>query len=265
MLKFFAAACTFLYFVCAGAFGFEMDAKSLSLAQESVQALNNLDFARAERALKELEAKNKDFPITLLGKSMIEWSRYERDKTNPAQAKLFEDTAQESIARIRKWIKNNPPDAYAHMALGGVYGVKGRFELAQKSYLAAYFTGRKGLKHMTLAAQIDPQLYDAYFGEGMYQYYAGTLSSVVKILAKLIVRGDADKGLEFLNLVKDKGRLCADNAKLFLAEIYLESDLYRNPTLAAQYAAELAKKYPKNPYYKTLLAKAKEQSKLIQQ
>jgi tetratricopeptide (TPR) repeat protein len=183
---------------------------------------------------------------------MIDWSRfeYEYEKSNPAKAKIFENTITDALNGIYSWLENNPPDAYAYLALGGIYGVKGRFELANRNYISAYFSGRKGLRYMNKAAKLDPRMYDALLGEGVYQYYAGTLPAVIKILAKIVISGNADKGIEYLNIVKDKGRFSADTAKLLLVEIFIESEKYYNPVLAARYISEIIKKYPKNPLYK---------------
>ncbi|MDR0734154.1 MAG: hypothetical protein LBG16_00250, partial [Elusimicrobiota bacterium] len=247
------SACAALLCCLSGAlFALGMDDQALEWTDESVKAIYNIDFDRAEFFISKLEKANPDFPIALFGRTMIQWSRfeYEYEKSNPAAAKKFEESIISSLNGIQIWLKNNPPDAYAYLALGGVYGVKGRFELANRSYLSAYFSGRKGLKYMDKAAKLNPQMYDAYLGQGVYQYYAGTLPAVVKILAKLVISGNADKGIQYLNLVKDKGRFCADSAKLLLVEIFIESDKYYNPTLAAQYIGEIIKKYPKNPLYK---------------
>jgi tetratricopeptide (TPR) repeat protein len=251
MLKKLFLICT-LGFCALSALGFSMTEEALNWTDGSVRALYNLDFDRAEFFINKLVRENPDFPIALFGQTMIEWSRfeYEYEKSNPEQAKKFEKTINAALDGIQTWLKNNRPDAYAYLALGGVYGVKGRFELANRSFLSAYFSGKKGLKYMNKAAKLDPQMYDAYLGEGVYQYYAGTLPAVVKVLAKLFISGNADKGIEYLNLVKDKGRFSSDSAKLLLVEIAIESDKYYNPPLAARYINEIIKKYPGNPLYK---------------
>jgi Flp pilus assembly protein TadD len=252
MIKKLFLACAALLFICGAGFCFGMTEETLKWTDESVKAIYDLDFERADFYIDKIVKANPDFPIALFGKTMIAWSRFEYkyEKSNAAQAQIFEKNISAALNGIHSWLKNNQPDAYAYLALGGVYGVKGRFELANGSYISAYFTGRKGLKYMNKAAQLDPQMYDAMLGEGIYQYYAGTLPAVVKVLAKLVISGNADKGIEYLNIVKDKGRFSADSAKLLLVEIFIENDRYYNPALAARYIDEIIKKYPKNPLYK---------------
>lgn len=220
-------------------------------ADAGVSAIYNLDLDSAKQQIDQLLIEYPNYPIGLFGRTMIEWSRfeYEFEKSNPAQAVSFKESIDTSIEGINQWLKDNQPDAQAYLALGGVYGVKGRFELANKSFVKAYFSGRKGLKFMNKAAKLDPNMYDAYLGEAVYQYYAGTLPSVVKILAKLVVSGNADKGIEYLNLIMNKGRFSADTAKLLLVEVSIESEKYYNPPLAAQYIEEIRQKYPQNPLY----------------
>lgn len=220
-------------------------------ADAGVKAIYNLDFKTANFYINSLLTAHPNYPIALFGKTMIEWSRfeYEYEKSNPAQALVFENTIDSSIKGIDKWLSQNKPEAQAYLALGGIYGVKARFELANKSYVRAYFSGRKGIKYMNRAAEMDPQMYDAYLGEAVYQYYAGTLPSVVKVLAKLVVNGNAQKGIDYLNMVKEKGRFSADTAKLLLVQIAIESDKYHNPALAQEYINEIRQKYPHNPLF----------------
>ena len=223
----------------------------LSLADAGVRAVYALDFDTARQNIDTLLKKYPNYPLALFGRTMIEWSRfeYEFEKSNPAQAEIFEESISSSIEGIKQWLKDNGDEAQAYMALGGVYGVKARFELANKSYIKAYFSGRKGLKYMNKATKLDPEMYDAYLGEAIYQYYAGTLPAVVKVLAKLVVSGDAQKGIDYLNMIKEKGRFSADTAKLLLVEISIESDKYYNPPLADKYIHEILEKYPNNPLY----------------
>ena len=223
----------------------------LSLADAGVRAVYSLDFDTARQNIETLLKQYPNYPLALFGRTMIEWSRfeYEFEKSNPAQAEVFEKSIAISIEGIKEWLKDNGDEAQAYMALGGVYGVKARFELANKSYIKAYFSGRKGLKYMNKATKLDPEMYDAYLGEAIYQYYAGTLPVVVKVLAKLVVSGDAQKGIDYLNMIKDKGRFSADTAKLLLVEISIESEKYHNPALADKYIHEILEKYPDNPLY----------------
>ena len=230
---------------------FTMSPEYMQKAQSGVQAIYNLDFRTAEENINYILKKDPDYPIALFGKTMIEWARfeYEFEKSNPVQTVIFEQTIATSINGIKEWLKQNPGVAQDYLALGGIYGVKARFELANRKYIKAYFSGKKGIKYMNKAAKLSPQMYDAYLGEAIYQYYAGTLPAVVKVLAKLVGSADAQKGIDYLNLIKDKGKFSADTAKLLLVEISIHNETYYNPPLAAKLIGEVRKKYPQNPLF----------------
>ena len=230
----------------------KIDPFILERADKGVNAIYNLDFNTARTELSALLEKYPNYPLGLFGQIMIEWARYEYEfeKSNKEQAKVFENMIDTSIKGIEDWIKQNGEQAQAYLSLGGIYGVKARFLLANKNYVRAYFTGKKGLKYMNKAVALDPEMYDGYLGQAIYEYYAGTLPAVVKVLAKLVVSGDADKGIDYLNLIKDKGRYSANTAKLLLVEISIQSKKYYNPPLAEQYIKEIIKKCPQNPLFK---------------
>jgi len=230
----------------------KLDPFILEHSDRGINAIYNLDLPAARQELAALLEKYPDYPLGLFGQVVIEWSRYEYEfeKSNKQQAKVFEGMIDTSIKSIEQWIKQNGEEAQAYLSLGGIYGAKARFLLANKHYVRAYFTGKKGLKYMNKAAELDPQIYDALLGQAIYEYYAGTLPSLVKALAKLVVSGDADRGIELLNIIKDKGRYTSNSAKLLLVEIAIQSKKYYNPPLAEQYIKEIIKKYPQNPLFR---------------
>lgn len=241
----------------------KIDPSILEHADKGVNAIYNLDLNTAKTELSAVLKEHPNYPLGLFGKVMIEWARYEYEfeKSNKEQAKVFEEMIDSSISGIETWLKQNGEEAQAYLALGGIYGVKARFLLANRNYVRAYFTGRKGLKYMNKAVELDPKMYDAYLGQAIYEYYAGTLPAVVRVLAKLVISGDAQKGIDYLNLIKDKGRFSANTAKLLLVEIAIQSKTYYNPPLAEQYIKEIIVKYPQNPLFRFVAIIASYQNK----
>ncbi|MDR1683918.1 MAG: hypothetical protein LBR90_00450 [Elusimicrobiota bacterium] len=240
-----------LSLACCHAFAYDLPEEFLKKTDQSVEAIYNLDFDKANKHIEELLEQSPNHPIALFGRVMIAWSRfeYQYEKSDPAQTEIFEQTIKASAKGIREYLEKTGPSAQAYLALGGVYGAKARFDLANHNYVPAYFAARKGIKYMDRAHTLDPQMHDALLGQGLYQYYTGTLPAVIKVLATLVARGNAQKGIEYLNQVKDNGRFAAAAAKLILVEIYLQSDKYYNPPLAARYTAEVMQKYPTNPLF----------------
>lgn len=243
--------CAIIFLAAIFCNSFSMPPDYMQKAQSGVEAIYNLDFDTANENINYILQKDPNYPIALFGITMIEWARfeYEFEKSNPEQTKIFEKAISDSLDGIKEWLKEHEGVAQDYLALGGIYGVKARFELANRKYVKAYFSGKKGIKYMNKAAKLSPEMYDAYLGEAIYQYYAGTLPAVVKVLAKLVGSANAQKGIDYLNLIKDKGKFSADSAKLLLVEISIHNEKYYNPQLAAQLISEVRQKYPQNPLF----------------
>jgi len=229
----------------------QLQADVLKYGGAGIEAVYNLDFAAAQKNIDIAFEKYPNHPYAHFGNMLIAWGRYEYvyEKSSDEQKKIFEDVLAKSIDGINQWLKTHPDDPVAFMSLGGAYGIKSLFAMDNKSWISAYFSGRKGIGYMRDALAADPHFYDAYFGLGMYEYYAGTLPSVVKLLAKIVaVKGDQKKGVRYLTTAMDKGQFTRDSAKLMLVEIYLNrNSAFYNPPLALQYITEVSAKYPANP------------------
>jgi len=118
----------------------------------------------------------------------------------------------------------------------------------QHRWIRAYFDGKKAISNTRKSLKVDPEMYDAYLGLGMYEYYAGTLPGVIKILARLFLSGDAAQGVKYLELCREKGYFNSLAAELLLIEIYTEpGNQFKNPKTAVKWSAELRKLYPFHP------------------
>lgn len=223
----------------------------MAYATEGINGVYSLDFDTADKNIQKVFAEYPDHPFAHFGNAMIAWSRYEYEYelSDDKQRKVFEQILDDSITGIKRWIKKNPDDSNAYMGIGALYGLRAMFTMRNRSWITAYFSGRKAIKNLEKSLEIDPTYYDAYFGLGIYQYYAGTLPSVIKVLAKIVaIKGDPDEGVKQLNLAREKAHFTSDSAKLILIEIQnTRGSKYYNPEKSLQYIRELRAKYPKNP------------------
>ncbi len=220
-------------------------------ATEGINGVYSLDFDTAQKNIELVFQDYPDHPFAHFGNAMIAWSRYEYEYelSDDAQRKVFEKILDDSIAGIKRWIKQNPDDPNAYMGIGALYGLRAMFTMRNRSWITAYFSGRKAIKNLEKSLELDPTYYDAYFGLGIYQYYAGTLPSVIKILAKIVaIKGNPDEGVAQLNLAREKAHFTADSSKLILIEVQnTRGGKYYNPAKSLEYIRELRAKYPKNP------------------
>lgn len=220
-------------------------------ASEGINGVYSLDFDTAEKNIQLVFASYPDHPFAHFGNAMIAWSRYEYEfeTSDDTQRKVFEKILDDSIDGIKRWIKKNPQDPNAYMGIGALYGLRAMFSMRNRSWITAYFSGRKAIKNLEHSLTLDPTYYDAYFGLGIYQYYAGTLPSVIKTLAKIVaIKGDPDAGVAQLNAAREKAVFTSDSAKLILIEIQnTRAGKYYDPHKSLEYIRQLRAKYPNNP------------------
>lgn len=220
------------------------------LSKKGMDAIYAVDIEEAKKDFDLALQKYPNHPFPHFGLAMTEWANLEylEEESDPGLGRNYSALTDKAIAVGRKWIDAHPGDANAYLCLGGMYGLRARLDVLQHHWIKAYFEGRKALLNTRRALKIDPGLYDAYLGLGLYEYYSGTLPGVVKLLASIMMRGDANKGIEYLKLCKDKGYFNARAANLLLIEIYTHhGSPYANPELAVKLSKALLAEAPEQP------------------
>ena len=220
-------------------------------ATVGINGVYSLDFETAQQNIQKVFALYPDHPFAHFGNAMIAWSRYEYEfeTSDDKQRKVFEKILDDSIDGIKRWTKQYPKDANGYMGLGALYGLRALFNMRNRNWITSYFAGRKAISNLEKSLEMDPTYYDAYFGLGVYEYYAGTLPSVIKVLAKVVaIKGDAQEGVDFLNLSREKAHFTADSSKLILIEVQNKRNTpFYAPEKSLQYIRELTQKFPNNP------------------
>ena len=244
--------------VCFAAAGFSPAAAEIKLppdvmqyATTGINGVYTLDFDTANENIQKVFDLYPDHPFAHFGNAMVAWARYEYEfeLSDTKQQKKFEKILDDSIAGIKRWIKQNPDDPNGYMGIGALYGLRAMFSMRTRSWVTAYFSGRKAISNLEKSMKLDPTYYDAYFGLGIYNYFAGTLPNVIKVLAKIVaIKGDVDEGVRQLNIAREKATFTSDSAKLILIEIQnTRGNKYYAPDKSLQYIQELHAKFPANP------------------
>ena len=223
----------------------------MAYATEGINGVYSLDFETAQENIQKVFASYPDHPFAHFGNAMIAWARYEYEfeTSDEKQRKVFEKILDDSIAGIKRWIKKNPNDSNGYMGIGALYGLRAMFNMRNRNWITSHFAGRKAISNLEKSLKLDPTYYDAYFGLGIYEYFAGTLPSVIKMLAKVVaVKGDPATGVGYLNLAREKAHFTGDSAKLILIEVQnrREGPFYA-PEKSLEYIRQLRAKFPKNP------------------
>ena len=223
----------------------------MTYATEGINGVYSLDYPTAQKNIQKVFDEYPDHPFAHFGNAMIAWSRYEYEfeTSDDKQRQVFEGILDDSISGIKRWLKKNPDDPNGYMGIGALYGLRAMFSMRNRSWLTAYFSGRRAISNLEKSLELDPSYYDAFFGLGIYQYFAGTLPNVIKMLAKIVaIKGNPDRGVQFLNMARQKATFTADSAKLILIEVQnTRGSKFYNPQRSLEFIRSLRAKYPTNP------------------
>jgi len=176
------------------------------------------------------------------------------DPHNPSRDAAFTTRADGAIAALDAWTKREPARAEAWFYLGGAYGARAQWRVLRSQTLAAAQDGKRIKQALERAIALDPTLHDAYFGIGLYHYYADVAPVAAKMLRWLFLLpgGDRVEGMREMLRARSAGQLLQSEADYQLHLIYL---WYENQTpRALELLRALRDRHPRNPHFPQLMA-----------
>ena len=177
------------------------------------------------------------------------WWRILLDPESHALDRAFETSVNHAIQTTAAWTVREPDHAEAWFYLGGAYAARVQWRVLRNEKLAAARDGKRIKQALERAVELDPSLDDAYFGIGMYKYYADVAPTALKILRFLLLLpgGDRKEGLEEMLRARNRGRLMQGEADYQLHVIYLWYE--RQTPRALQLLGALHDRFPGNPLF----------------
>ncbi|MHB0994988.1 MAG: tetratricopeptide repeat protein [Elusimicrobiales bacterium] len=189
-----------------------------------IAQMYRLEFDKAEAEFREIVASAPEDPAGYFALAALAWWRYSQnfdiESSLDAVQKDFMVNADKAIELSGRMLKAGRDADQAYFFMGGAYGLQGRWYALKRSWWRSYTHGRKGRKFLKKCVELNPGIYDAYLGLGIFDYYAATLPGAIGLAAKLFVGGDRQRGIEYVKVAKDKGRFFKNEARFFLVEIY---------------------------------------------
>jgi hypothetical protein len=182
------------------------------------------------------------------------WWRIQLDPDSRSLDDEFSTSVERAIRTTEAWTIRAPDDAEAWFYLGGAYAARVQWRVLREERLAAARDGKRIKDALERALTLDPGFDDAYFGIGMYRYYADVAPTAAKIIRFLLLLpgGDRREGLAEMLKARADGRLLQGEADYQLHIIYL---WYENETeRALELLRDLRKRYSGNPLYLTQIA-----------
>jgi tetratricopeptide (TPR) repeat protein len=182
------------------------------------------------------------------------WWRIQLDPKNPVHDETFRSRADASIEAIEAWTAKEPTRGEAWFYLGGAYGARAQWRVLREERLSAARDGKRIKNALERALDLDPSLQDAYFGIGLYHYYADVAPAALRMLRWLLLLpgGDRVQGLQEMLRARSGGQLLQSEADYQLHLIYLWYE--KQPQRALQLLRDLQSRHPGNPLFPQLTA-----------
>jgi tetratricopeptide (TPR) repeat protein len=182
------------------------------------------------------------------------WWQIQLDPESRALDAEFSASVERALRTAQAWTERAPEDAEAWFYLGGAYGARVQWRVLRGEKLSAARDGKQIKEAMEKAVALEPGLDDAYFGLGMYKYYADVAPAAARFLRFLLLLpgGDRKAGLRDMLRARSRGRLVQGEADYQLHIIYLWYE--RQTERAIELLRALQARYPGNPRYLASIA-----------
>ena len=132
-------------------------------------------------------------------------------------------------------------DALARFYMGGAYGFRGLHKVRKRDWVGAFGDGLKGLRALENALDINPDLYDAYYGLGAYHYWRSAKAKILRFLPGFY--NEKRRGIWEIWQAINKGTYTPMECKFALVWIYYDNEEFEK---ADALNKELLSFFPKN-------------------
>ena len=250
--------------LAASCFAAETRAQELKLPQEASQAIDHIYSFETDVAIadaRRLQREQPDHPLGYLLEAEALWWKIwctsaefkygmtdARRRRKLAADQHYVDLAAKASSIAMAQLKDRETaemQFYAGMGdafVARLYGLRGENRATARS-------GVRARAHFLRAIKLDPNLTDAEFGLGLYNYYVDTLSAIAKLVGFFmgLPSGNKREGIHQLEDDIAKGVLTPSAARFYLAQNLHRYDQQYEKALGI--IGPLVEKYPSNPLF----------------
>jgi len=242
--------------------------EGIATAGHGMQLVMDGDIDGAIQVFRQVEQADPESPLGYVLEADSNWWKIYLTEGNLTDPDVFEALSEAvtpydadfqrlnnlAIQKAEAQIREHRDEARANLYQGLAYALEARLEALRDHALATARAGKQ-MRRLSLAAlKLDPTLYDADLGVGIYNYFEATLPTYVKMLRFLIhlPGGSRELGLQQLQTAAEKGEITKGEAQFHLAKNFSRNN-------EQQYARSLeifqamVREYPDNPLWKLLV------------
>ena len=245
------------------------DEEDRRAAIHGVDLMMDGDLEGATAVFQQVERKDPDSPVGFVMEADATWWRIYYYSANLVDPDVFDvanmeatpydshfnDLDDVAIRKAEARIRRGEELARSNLYEGYAYALRARYEGLHDRDLPTARAGKKMRAHLLRALDLDPSLYDAYLGVGIYNYFVDTLPTIVKFLSIFIglPSGSRTEGLHQLQICAEKGEVGGPEAKFYLAKDFTRAN-ERQFARSAHLFGELQQRFPHNPLWPMLIA-----------
>jgi tetratricopeptide (TPR) repeat protein len=204
--------------------------------------------------LRSAPAALSPAPVCQVMDVVSRWWQLQGDPLDRRHDADFDRRATAAVAGAEAWTVAEPSTAEAWFYLGAAYSTRVQWRVLRGQRLAAARDGKHIKDALERALALDPTLQDAYFGIGLYRYYADVAPVAARMLRWLLLLpgGDREAGLREMLRARDGAHLLRDEADYQLQTLYVWYE--KRPEEALAIARRLQERHPHNPVFAQTVA-----------
>jgi tetratricopeptide (TPR) repeat protein len=238
-----------IFFICIGLLApsflyaqEEIDNQLDTLIQTGIDKVNKEEIDEALRAFQNIIDLDRESPIGYFYTAALYKALMQDYRTTVFNDK-FDYYINEAIKKGEKLVKKDKENDLAYFYLGGAYGYRAIHKSEKGKWFGAFVDAEKGVNCLEKALSLNPELYDAYYGLGVYKYWRSVKSQVLWFLP--FFDDERQKGINEIQLAIAQGNYSRIEAKGALVTILRNEGFYDK---ALHLTNEILGEYPENIY-----------------
>lgn len=212
----------------------------------------NFRWSQAENTFQKIIDKHPNHPAGYHYKSAIYFWYFLGNK-NVRDLKTFLDLSETAIDKAVAHLDSNKTNTDLYYILGANYIYRAMVFTQEGKFLDAVWATKRSESFLNKVIELKPKYYDAYLGLGLYNFAVGLIPSGFKWALNLAgIKGDKEKGLEYIKQAVESGTFTRVEAKFYYAQIL--SDFFADYNSATEFMNSLVRRYPDNLLFNYSLA-----------
>ena len=232
-----------------------IDSTTINGFIRGVALVDSSRFDEGLRIFHGISDNYTEHPIGYFGMAATYQTMMRNYRTNCFEAE-YDSLLNLAVVIGEKAVRENRQDALSRFYLGGAYGFRGLYKVRTREWFGAFADGLKGLIALERSLELDPTLYDAYYGLGIYHYWRSAKTDILGPVSPF--KKGKKRGINEMWRAIRFGRYSEVSGMYALVATYYD---YGEMEKAWAINEELHRRYPDNPsclYMRTRLCQAME-------